>query len=141
METYDYYVSGIKIAHQVPRFDAPCLLKGDITTFSVNHALSEGPFILIFSDRADLQVSLEFPVPVYLVVRDEISTLQPGGLPVIADTALNIAESFGVLNEKTGLFIPSVFGVKASGQLAFKLEGIPLASLSNQVLEPMIKTL
>ncbi len=139
MEPFDYYVSGAKIGRQVPRFEAPLVsLKGH-HHFSVNDALNEGAFILIFGDLDPTTFKSE--IPIYHVVREEVKKIKPNLFPVIADTSLEIAESFGVLNEKTGLFIPSIFGIKASGQLGFKLEGLDLKALDQSLFKTLIKSL
>lgn len=140
MEHFDYYVSGVKVGRQVPRFEAVLISENGQETFSVNQALNEGPFILIFGDINEV-LDFKLEIPVYFVVRDEASKIESKGRSIIADTSLEIAESFGVLNEKSGLLIPSVFGIKASGQLGFKVEGIDLKNVSESLLNPLVKPL
>lgn len=140
MENFDYYVSGAKVERQVPRFEAKLISAQGLETFSVNQALNNGPFILIFGDESSI-VSQELDIPTYLVVRDDASKVSVKNTPIILDTNLAIAESFGVLNEKTGLFIPSMFGIKASGQLGFKLEGVDVNTLPTSLFKSLINSL
>ncbi len=141
MEPFDYYVSGAKVHRQVPRFKADLVTKAGPASFDVNHALNDGPFVLIFTDQASHLLNWDLPFNAYIVVRETPENIKPGKLPVISDASLTVAESFGVLNEKTGRFIPSVFGIKASGQLGFKLEGIALEDLTEALIKPVLETL
>jgi hypothetical protein len=141
MEPFDYYVSGVKILRQIPRFKADLVTLKGPQSFDVNHALNEGPFVLIFTDQASHSIKWDLPVNAYIVVRETPENITPSQIPVISDATLTVAESFGVLNEKTGRFIPSVFGVKASGQLGFKLEGIALESLTDALIKPALESL
>jgi hypothetical protein len=141
MEPFDYYVSGVKILRQIPRFKADLVTLNGPTSFDVNHALNEGPFVLIFTDQASHSLNWDLPMNAYIVVRETPENITPSQIPVISDATLTVAESFGVLNEKTGRFIPSVFGIKASGQLGFKLEGIALEALTDALIEPALESL
>ena len=141
MEPFDYYVSGVKILRQIPRFKADLVTLNGPASFDVNHALNEGPFVLIFTDQASHSLNWDLPMNAYIVVRETPENITPSQIPVISDATLTVAESFGVLNEKTGRFIPSVFGIKASGQLGFKLEGIALEALTDALIEPALESL
>jgi len=141
MEPFDYYVSGVKILRQIPRFKADLVTLNGPASFDVNHALNEGPFVLIFTDQASHSLNWDLPMNAYIVVRETPENITPSQIPVISDATLTVAESFGVLNDKTGRFIPSVFGIKASGQLGFKLEGIALEALTDALIEPALESL
>ena len=41
MLTFDYYVSGIKLNHQVPRFETPALIEGKETSVKLNDWLQK----------------------------------------------------------------------------------------------------
>ncbi len=140
IEAFDYYVSGVKVGRQVPRFECP-LIGGDVDTFNLNHALEKGPFILIFLEGDETIPSLKLDMPIYGVSRERFEAVTPQAVPVLVDTSLAIAESFGVLNEFTGRFIPSIFGISASGACAFKLEGVKVSTLNLNALKPVLSAL
>lgn len=125
MMTFDYYVSGLKLGHQVPRFEVSALDQGQETRVTLNDWLQTYPLVvLIFTD--DLrQAPLLAPgaidhVQLAYVSKLPLKTLQAlninDGL-ICSDERHALLESYGAIDERTGKIIPSVVAIENTGNL------------------------
>lgn len=123
MQTFDYYVSGIKLNHQVPRFETAALQAHQATTVKLNDWLQTYPLtVLIFAElrgesallKPDAMEGVQLAYVSKLPL-DILKTLNQKDAIILSDESLSVSESYGALDERTGKIIPSLVVIGASG--------------------------
>ena len=138
IDHYDYYVSGIKINTQVPRFEATFIDAKTPVTQTLDRILNdyEGCFIAFYPSEfaPDLKPFLDrfntlaqaFPTLYCVaigpnpppVLEAYLATQEPfAALHFVANANRQIGEAYGILNEALGQFEPALFYVRKSGLL------------------------
>lgn len=124
MLTFDYYVSGIKLNHQVPRFETPALIEGKETSVKLNDWLQTHPLtVLIFNELSEKSILLNSDAIkgaliayVSKLPMDVLKSLKLKAGIILSDEALELCESYGALDERTGKIMPTLVAIGASGQ-------------------------
>lgn len=149
MTAFDYYVSGIKLGHQVPRFEATALESGREIPVKLNDWLqSYRVSVLIFQDLKevtpllsentlkDVKIAYVSKLPI-----DILKTLHTKDACVISDEPLTIIESYGARDERTGHILPTIVVVGASGQCVAHVASEAIKSLNNDQVKRLLDAL
>lgn len=133
MTPFDYYVSGLKIHHQVPRFQGKALINGTITDFDLNDVFETTSMIaVVFIDqmiekKALIAESFNEDLTLIYISLDDINqlkkTVQSPSL-IVSDKTHEIAHLFGVLDEHTHRIYNTVVLIKNTGQCHLILSGL-----------------
>lgn len=133
MEPFDYYVSGVKINHQVPRFEARAIMDGNLIDFNLNDWFGKKPLtILVFFDQlledsSVIQASKDENFQLIYIALDDINVLKKSSIKegvVISDKTHQISNLYGVLDEHTHALYNSLILIKNTGQLKAVLSGL-----------------
>ena len=145
--TFDYYVSGLRLHHQVPRFELEGLKNGQAITVTLNEWLQTSQrVILIFSGALDqgrpLLTEEGFKdTQVAYVSALPISTLKALNLKeglILSDASRDVLESYGAIDERTGAILPSVAIIHSSGELEAYLSTRTLDRMDSASLKALL---
>ena len=145
--TFDYYVSGLRLHHQVPRFELEGLKNGQVITVTLNEWLQTSQrVILIFSGTLDqgrpLLTEEGFKdTQVAYVSALPISTLKALNLKeglILSDASREVLESYGAIDERTGAILPSVAIIHTSGELEAYLSTRALDAMDSASLKALL---
>lgn len=143
---FDYYVTGLKIGHQVPRFDKPALEKGHATDISLNAWISDGKRVVLIFLKT---LSKETPVLDQNVIDGAITayvskfspqTLIDLGLShgrIVTDEDLTLCESYGMLDSGKTI-TPGVVVIESTGVCRLIYQNAAFKAPSKDALNALI---
>lgn len=161
IDHYDYYVSGIKINTQVPRFEATFIATHTRVTQTLDRILNdyEGCFIAFYPSEftAELPAFLArfeacaqgYPTVYFVAIGPNPSPVleaylasQPAypSVHFVANANRQIGEAYGILNETAGQFEPALFFVRKSGLLKQFAQASRLSELNPEAFLPPVLT-
>ena len=155
IDRYDYYVSGIKIHTQVPRFTAPMRHQHSVHERALDALISTHDAVVLafypydFTPEAQtflnrlaasanqhkdvafvaLSSDSDYAHKVFLETCQHVESLY-----LIGNPALDIGEAYGVLDEDQGSFKPALFRVEPSGLLTRFQQAERLSELNIEAL-------
>lgn len=155
IDRYDYYVSGIKIHTQVPRFKTHMYHQHSLHERSLDALISShdavilafyphdftpesAAFLTSLSALASSHPTVAFVAlssdshHAHKVFLDSLSDVER--LYVIGNPSLAIGEAYGVLDAEEGLFKPALFRIEPTGLLSRFQQAEKLQELSVEVL-------
>jgi len=150
MEPFDYYVSGIKINHQVPRFEKEAYENGEIQTFNLNDALEKSDYVAlvfiegILNKKACIKASPGPSLTLVYVSLEDISMIQKNGPKdalIVSDKTHQLSALYGVLDEHTHQIYNTVAVIKNTGQLSLLLSGLKDTYFEDDFPQKLLKTM
>ena len=143
---FDYYVTGLKIGHQVPRFDKHALNQGQPEDVSLNAWISAGKrvvlvFLKTFSKETPIldKHAIDGAITAY-VSKFSPQTLKELGVThglVVSDEDLTLCESYGMLQaDKT--ITPGVVVIESTGACAILYQNAAFKAPSKDALNALI---
>lgn len=148
MDVFDYYVSGLKLFHQVPRFTKKAMENALAVDVTLNDWLQSFHYtVLLFDPQLNPNSSciksdeIDQTIVAYVSL-ERLQTLKHLGIKnglIVSDASHTLSESYGVLDALNGALDPAIVIIKNSGQLVHMATGPAVFPVDASAVRALLK--